>query len=64
MTPREREREEVRASWDTCVARLVGPAIGPGDREAQRDNALHLAAAALRYAGQDELAARAEALAR
>lgn len=62
-TPRERERAETRASWDNCVDRLVGPAVGPGGSTERKDNALHLAAAALRFAGQGELAAKAEALA-
>ncbi|MCM3565191.1 hypothetical protein [Hydrogenophaga intermedia] len=63
-TPREREREEVRASWNDCVERLVGPAVGADGRNERRDNCLHLAAAALRAAGQVDLAAKAEALAR
>ena len=65
MTPRERERERVRASWDQGVAHMAGPVIISSDGRAEhRDNCLHLAAAALRAAGQPDLAAQAEALAR
>lgn len=46
------------------MARLLGPSFRPADRESQRQQALHLAAAALRAAGQLDLAAQAEALAR
>lgn len=64
MTPRERERLQVRESWDDCVDRLAGPAVGRDGRAERLDNCLHLAAAALRAAGQLNLAAQAEALAR
>jgi len=64
MTPRERERIETRESWDQAVRHLVGPAVGADGRNEQRDNAMHLAAAALRFAGQVDMAALAEALAR
>lgn len=64
MTPREREREETRTSWDRCVELLAGPAVGADGRAERRDSCLHLAAAALRAAGHADLAAQAEALAR
>lgn len=68
MTPRERERLQLRETWDQgvdhMVAHMIGPAVGQHGRDEQRDYALHLAAAALRFAGQDDLAVKVEALAR
>lgn len=58
----ERELREARQSWGECVARLLGPRFKPDDRENQRQQALHLAAAALRAAGQPDMAAKVEAL--
>ncbi|MFV8529451.1 hypothetical protein [Ralstonia pseudosolanacearum] len=39
-------------TWDACVAQLIGPAVTPADREQRRQNALQLAAAAMRAAGE------------
>lgn len=58
----ERELREARQSWAECVARLLGPRFKPADRENLRQQALHLAAAALRAAGQLDLAANVEGL--
>lgn len=41
-------------TWDACVAQLIGPVVTPADREARRQNALQLAAAAMRAAEADE----------
>ncbi|MDO3617127.1 hypothetical protein Q3O97_14845 [Ralstonia pseudosolanacearum] len=47
-------------AWDACVAQLIGPVVTPADREQRRSNALALAAAALRAAGADDLAAQTQ----
>ncbi|WP_247394064.1 hypothetical protein [Ralstonia pseudosolanacearum] len=47
-------------TWSACVAQLIGPVVTPADRDQQRSNALALAAAALRAAGADDLAAQAK----
>jgi hypothetical protein len=49
------------ASWAECVNLLLGPILVASDRERRRENALHLAAAALRAADQPELAQQVEA---
>lgn len=41
--------------WDAVVARLIGPTVAPADRERRRSDALALAAAALRAAGDNDL---------
>lgn len=38
-------------TWDACVAQLIGPVVTQADREQRRSNALALASAALRAAG-------------
>lgn len=43
--------------WDTAVAGLLGPVVTQRDREQRRTNALALAAAALRAAGEGQMAA-------
>lgn len=58
----ERQLREARQSWGERVARLLGPRFKPADRENQRQQALHLAAAALRAAGHTDMAANAESL--
>lgn len=45
-------------AWGRAVAQLIGPVVTESDREQRRSNALALAAAALRAAGADDLAAR------
>ncbi|MHA6859545.1 hypothetical protein [Ralstonia pseudosolanacearum] len=47
-------------TWDACVAQLIGPALTPADRDQRQRNAFQLAAAALRAAGADDLAAQAQ----
>lgn len=68
MTPRQRERLQLRETWDQgvdhMVAHMIGPAVGADGRNEQRDNCLHLAAAALRAAGEADLAGKVEALVR
>jgi hypothetical protein len=54
---------EARESWAQCVALLLGPIIVRADRQRRQREALHLAAAALRAAGEMERAADVEALA-
>ena len=46
--------------WDACTAKLLGPVVTRSDRDHRRHNALLLAAAALRAAGADDLAAQAQ----
>lgn len=45
------------ASWDECVRLLMGPLMLGEPEEPRRRQALELAAAALRFAGEDVLAA-------
>lgn len=45
------------ASWDLCVKRLLGPRLVGEPSERHRRQALELAAAALRFAGEAALAA-------
>ncbi|QOK96849.1 hypothetical protein HF909_10680 [Ralstonia pseudosolanacearum] len=47
-------------TWGCAVAQLIGPVVTESDREQRRSNALALAAAALRAAGADDLAAQAQ----
>ncbi|MDO3553098.1 hypothetical protein [Ralstonia pseudosolanacearum] len=54
------ERMTEAETWDACVAQLIGPVVTPADRKQRRSNALALAAAALRAAGADDLAAQAK----
>lgn len=45
------------ASWDECVRLLMGPRLVGEPEEQRQRQALELAAAALRFAGQPTLAA-------
>jgi len=47
-------------SWNRAVSWLIGPVVTLADREQRRCNALALAAAALRAAEADDLAAQAQ----
>ncbi|MGJ7514439.1 hypothetical protein ACSFE6_08885 [Pseudomonas baetica] len=51
------------ALWDECVDSLLGPRLVGHDQEKRRRNALYLAAAALRAAGDSEMAAQVDRLA-
>lgn len=44
--------------WDRAVSQLIGPVVTSADRETRRQNALQLAAAALRAAGENQRAAQ------
>ena len=44
-------------SWDVCVSRLIGPRMPGEPKDDKQRQALQLAAAALRYAGEHVLAA-------
>ncbi|MFJ2995482.1 hypothetical protein [Pandoraea sp. NPDC087047] len=46
--------------WDACVSSILGPVIAQADCEVRHRNALQLAAAALRAAGADDIAAQAK----
>lgn len=51
-------RDGEAPDWDALVSRVLGPVVTPADRERRRGNALALAAAALRAAGEKQTAAR------
>lgn len=51
-------RDSDAPDWDALVSRVLGPVVTPADRERRRGDALALAAAALRAAGEKQTAAR------
>lgn len=50
------DRMDSESVWDDCVAKLLGPSNGTSDRNKRTSQALHMAAAALRAAGRDDMA--------
>ncbi|MDN7805427.1 hypothetical protein [Burkholderia gladioli] len=54
-------REETDGpDWDACVDRLLGPVVANDDRERRRADALALAAAAMRAAGEHDPASQGD----
>lgn len=47
-------------SWDACVSAVLGPRLASDPAGKRKRDALHLAAAALRAAEADDLAAQAQ----
>lgn len=51
------EEASTAEQWDRCVEYLMGPRMIGEPKDAKHREALELAAAALQFAGEDELAA-------
>lgn len=51
-------RDGDETDWGALVERLLGPTVTPADRERRRADALALARAALKAAGENQEAAR------